>query len=123
MKAIIAVNNLGIIGRDGKLPWHSKDDLAHFKKMTENQTLICGYNTFQTLPEVVKKRTKVICDDRNMIWIGDVWCIGGKKTYEKYANQFTELHISYIDNDEEGDCTFPDLKLNKDCKIFTYKFS
>jgi len=51
------------------------------------------------------------------------WCIGGKKTYEKYAKYFTELHISHIDNNDIGDIMFPDLRdLNKDCKIFNYHF-
>ena len=50
-------------------------------------------------------------------------CIGGKKTYEKYAKYFTELHISHINDNQVGDTTFPDLKnLNKDCKIFNYYF-
>ena len=31
MKAIIAVNNLGFIGKGDKLLWHNKKDLNHFK--------------------------------------------------------------------------------------------
>ncbi len=46
-----------------------------------------------------------------------------KKTYEKYASYFTELHISHINHNEVGDCMFPDLKdLNPNCKIFNYYF-
>ena len=51
------------------------------------------------------------------------WCIGGKKTYEKFCDVFTELHISHIDNNKIGNVTFPDLhKLNPNCKIFNYYF-
>jgi len=51
------------------------------------------------------------------------WCIGGNKTYEKYCHLFTELHISHINDDTEGDILYPELKhLNPDCKIFHYYF-
>lgn len=51
------------------------------------------------------------------------WCIGGKKTFEKYCNRFTELHISHINDNTEGDVTYPDFKnLNPNCKIFHYYF-
>lgn len=133
MKAILAVNNLGFIGKGNKLMWHSKDDLQQFKKLTVNKIMLCGYNTYQTLLNIVKNRTTVFCDTREIHYITlpdsvsdiikDIWCIGGKKTYEKYAHLFTELHISHIDNNDIGDCTFPDLKnLNPNCKIFNYHF-
>lgn len=139
MKAIIAVNNIGFIGKDNKLFWKSKEDLNHFKKLTTNKVLLCGYNTYKALPKVVKERTCVICDTRNQYHLvddivnskgvelkgleSDIWCIGGKKTYEKYAPYFTELHISHINHNGAGDCVFPDLKnLNPNCKIFNYYF-
>lgn len=135
MKAIIAVNNLGFIGKDNKLFWRSKEDLQHFKKLTENKILLCGYNTYCTLPNVVLDRTTVFLDtrgeekhgivlpDSDSNVIEDIWCIGGKKTYEKYASDFTELHISHINHSGIGDCMFPDLRnLNPDCKIFNYHF-
>jgi dihydrofolate reductase len=51
------------------------------------------------------------------------WCIGGKKTFEKYCHLFTELHISHINDNSDGDILYPDFKnLNPDCKIFHYYF-
>jgi dihydrofolate reductase len=51
------------------------------------------------------------------------WCIGGKKTYEKYCQYFTELHISYVNNNKIGDVRYPELKLlNPECKTFNYYF-
>lgn len=34
MKAIIAINNKGFIGKDGKLPWKCSADFRHFQKLT-----------------------------------------------------------------------------------------
>ena len=64
MIAIIAVNNLGYIGKDNKMLWHSAADLAHFKFMTQNKIMMAGWNTYQTLPNAVKNRG-VILDERH----------------------------------------------------------
>lgn len=121
MKGIIAVNNLGYIGVDNKLLWKSQQDMSHFIKMTINQKLVVGYNTSLELPPL-KNRT-IIVDERDKVSLEADWCIGGKKTYEKYCQYFTELHISHIDNDSIGDIMFPDLRnLNPNCKIYNYNF-
>lgn len=125
MKAIVAVNNLGFIGLGDKLLWHNKEDLKHFKKMTDGSTLLVGYRTAQSLPPL-RNRTLITFDRRehsSTHYYDSDWCIGGKKTYERFCDAFTELHISHIDNNDIGDVTFPNLsKLNPDCKIFNYYF-
>ncbi len=125
MKAIIAVNNLGFIGLDDKLLWHNKQDLMHFKKLTEGSTLLVGHRTAQSLPKLYN-RTLIVYDRMNLsplIYYEAEWCIGGKKTYEIFCDAFTELHISHIDNNDIGNVCFPDLsKLNPSCKIFNYHF-
>ena len=121
MRGIIAVNNLGYIGVNNELLWKSQQDMSHFVKMTLNQRLLVGHNTSLNLPKL--KNREVIVDGRDEEVTNVDWCIGGKKTYEKYAKYFTELHISHIDNNDIGDIMFPDLKdLNKECKIFNYYF-
>lgn len=47
LKAIAAINNLGYLGKDGKLMWKSKEDFKHFKKMTMGGILIVGSKTFE----------------------------------------------------------------------------
>jgi len=125
MKAIVAVNNLGFIGLDDKLLWYNKEDLRHFKKMTYGCSLLVGYRTAQALPPL-QNRTLIIFDRREHSpthYYECEWCIGGKKTYEKFCDVFTELHISHIDNNDIGNVTFPNLsKLNPKCKIFNYSF-
>ena len=121
MRAIIAVNNLGYIGKDNKLFWYSPDDLAHFKDLTLGSSILVGYNTYYSLPELPNR--DIMLDDRNYFRLEAEWCIGGKRTYEKYAPYFTELHISHIDDNTIGDVMFPDFKdLNPRCEIFNYNF-
>lgn len=123
MKAIIAVNNGSYIGLNGKLPWSCKKDLEHFKKLTMGCKLLVGYNTAKTLSRL-PGRDIIVDDDTKDINYDEIdWCIGGKTTYEKYCHLFDELHISYINDDTEGDTLVPIFKnLNPNCKIFHYYF-
>jgi dihydrofolate reductase len=121
MKAIIAVNNLGFIGIGDKLLWRNVEDLHHFKQLTINSSCLVGYRTYHGLPSLPNRT--LMLDDKGGFRFDWDWCIGGKKTYEKYAFCLTELHISHINDDSIGDVTFPDLtKLNPNCKIFNYFF-
>jgi dihydrofolate reductase len=125
MRAIIGMNNLGFIGIGNRMLWHSPDDFKHFKQMTMGGRLLVGYNTSLELPPL--KGREVVIDTRGIWYIPDIesidWCIGGKKTYEKYCHMFTELHISHIDDNSIGDVVFPDFSnLNPGCEIFNYHF-
>jgi len=123
MKAIISVNNLGFIGLGNQLLWHSSEDLKHFKKMTDGGRLLVGYNTHTKLPKLPNREVVVDHRDPNEYILDVDWCIGGKKTYEKYCQYFTELHISYVNNNKIGDVRYPELKLlNPECKTFKYYF-
>lgn len=131
MIGIIAVNNTGYIGKDNKLMWHSTADLQHFKGIRQGRKMFVGYNTFEGLPsflkDLVNNDQKLIVDERNKLFLEpdgiQYLCIGGKKTYEKYCHLFTELHISHINDNGIGDCTFPDLRnMPKECKVFNYHF-
>ena len=124
MKGIIAINNLGYIGKDNKLMWRCSNDLKHFKRLTNGGRCLVGYNTNLELPPL-KNRT-IIVDTKDLIESDRQqidWCIGGKKTYEKYARFFTHLHISHINNNDIGDTMMPDFsQLSEHCTIYNYYF-
>lgn len=44
----------GIIGRDGKMPWHVPEDLQHFKEVTSSKPVIMGRRTWESLPNAYK---------------------------------------------------------------------
>jgi dihydrofolate reductase len=39
-----------VIGRDGGLPWHLPEDLAHFRALTADRPVIMGRATWESLP-------------------------------------------------------------------------
>jgi dihydrofolate reductase len=124
MKAIIAINKAGYIGLNNNLPWKSKTDFAHFRRMTLNSKLLVGYRTSLSLPHL-DAREIIVYDkfDISTDYNKTDWCIGGKATYEHFCDRFTELHISHINDETEGDTFEPDFRnLNPNCRIYHYYF-
>src|SRR5574344_2581894 len=48
---IYAVAANGVIGRNGSMPWHVPEDLAHFRALTSGCPVIMGRKTWDSLPE------------------------------------------------------------------------
>lgn len=46
---IVATNSHGVIGVDGKMPWHYPEDLKRFKKLTTGHAVIMGRKTFESI--------------------------------------------------------------------------
>lgn len=44
----------GVIGRNGKMPWHVPEDLQHFKEVTSGKPVIMGRRTWESLPNACK---------------------------------------------------------------------
>lgn len=62
MQAIVALDMNNGMAKNGKIPWHSKKDLAFFKAQTLNNIIIMGLNTFISLPncEPLKNRLNIV---------------------------------------------------------------
>ena len=55
---IVAVDQDGGFGKDGKIPWHFKEDFDHFKEKTKDSVCIMGRKTYEDMLEMVKVRRK-----------------------------------------------------------------
>ncbi len=47
---LVAMDEKGGIGRDGKLPWRIKEDMQHFVDTTRGHAVIVGRKTWQSIP-------------------------------------------------------------------------
>ena len=56
----IARASNGVIGRDGKLPWHLPADLKRFKALTMGTVMVMGRKTFESLPGLLPGRRHVV---------------------------------------------------------------
>lgn len=129
--AIVAVDKNLAIGKDGKLPWHYPADLKFFKETTTGNAIVMGYTTYESigrpLPNrvnIVLSRTRKVDHDqvktmRNVGWVmdfadsyeGDVFIIGGAKTYENFADVIDKWLVTEVPIEVEGADTFIDQKL------------
>jgi dihydrofolate reductase len=57
----------GVIGVDGKLPWHIPADLRHFKQLTKGRPMIMGRKTFDSLPGILEGRRHIVLT-RDLAW-------------------------------------------------------
>ena len=57
---VIARAQNGVIGRDGKLPWHIPADLKRFKALTMGSAMVMGRRTFESLPGILPGRRHIV---------------------------------------------------------------
>lgn len=126
MKAIIAINKKGYIGKDDKLPWKCKEDLKHFKNLTMGCKLLVGRVTYESLPKLKGREMIVVGKGYNTLEQAlekkPDWIIGGKRIYESTIHLCEELHISEINDDTIGDTKAPNFIKNFSGRKIIYKF-
>jgi len=123
---IVAVARKGVIGRDGNLPWHVSEDLKHFKKTTSGHAIIMGRKTHESIGRALPKRRNIVvtrsaaafegCETAGSLEEAIAlarttddcpFIIGGASLYDEALPLATELHLTTIDRDVEGDTFFP----------------
>lgn len=127
MKAIVAVNERGIIGNKGFMPWHVPEDLQHFKSLTLGNVLVLGRITADGLLNrgidlpgreiwllsasradgLTVEQIKQKAADGKSVFIG-----GGAKCYQAFAPLINTWHISLIKDSSTGDTQAPEFVLD-----------
>ena len=64
---IVARAENGVIGVDGRLPWHIPSDLRRFKQLTMGAPMIMGRKTFESLPGLLPDRRHIVLT-REQAW-------------------------------------------------------
>ncbi|MDQ2678521.1 MAG: dihydrofolate reductase [Actinomycetota bacterium] len=63
---VVAAARGGAIGRDGDLPWHLPEDLAHFRRMTMDHTLVMGRRTWASIGRPLPGRRMIVVSSREL---------------------------------------------------------
>ena len=119
----------GAIGKDGVMPWHLPEDLAHFKRTTLGCPVIMGRKTWESLPPRFRPlpgRTNVVVT-RQRDWqaagtqvahsledairlcgdVPDAWIIGGADIYAQALPLASTAVVTEIEANFEGDAFAP----------------
>jgi len=125
--AAVAQNN--VIGYQGEMPWHSREEFKHFKNTTMGSPMIMGRKTFESIgkplpgrksivisrneeynphPEVVSfnslEKAIEFCEKSSF---EKVFIIGGANVYEQFFPLADKLIISEMKLTPDGDSFFP----------------
>ncbi len=57
---VVAMASNGIIGANGRLPWHLPEDLQHFKRLTMGHAVIMGRRTWESLKGPLPGRENIV---------------------------------------------------------------
>ncbi len=128
---LVAMTKERIIGNKGQLPWSLPEDLLLFRQLTVGKTVLMGRGTYQSIGQPLPKRHNIVISGRlqqakginvcNNFSAGialaqtfnqDIFCIGGTEIYREALNLAEYLHISWIEEEVEGDCFFPEYDQN-----------
>ena len=131
LSIIVAAARNGVIGKDGKIPWHIPEDMKHFKEITTGHIVIMGRKTYESIGRALPNRLNVVltsnpstvnedvafaCDMDEALgfasamqgkWSEEVFIIGGERVYREALPHVDKIYITQIDRDVEGDTFFP----------------
>lgn len=94
---IVALNQLGYIGKDNSLMWKLKDDMKNFKFLTSLGVVIMGSKTFDSIGHKLPKRYNVVVTTRPDDYIDQV---------EQVVTNEGELHQFLIECRKHNRRTF-----------------
>jgi len=122
---IFARADNGVIGREGRLPWHLPSDLRRFKALTMGSPMIMGRKTFDSLPGLLEGRRHIVLT-RDAGWQEDgaeavgspeeairianaphIAVIGGGEIYNQFLPVADRIELTEVHMDAQGDVTIP----------------
>ena len=116
-----------VIGRNGDMPWHLPQDLAHFKATTMGHTMVMGRKTYDSIGRALPgRRTIVITGQQAWHAAGvevahslaealalagptEVFVIGGGAVFEEAMPFADQMILTQIEQSPEGDVFFPTI--------------
>ncbi len=126
---IVAISEDGTIGDQGKIPWHIREDLQRFKRLTMGHPIIMGRRTHESIGKLLPGRTNIVltqspnftappgvltfaslnaaldyCRRQNE---QSVFIIGGRKVYEAALPLADKLFVTEVHRRVTGDTKFP----------------
>lgn len=57
---VVAVAANGVIGKDGKLPWHISSDLKFFRNITMGKPIVMGRKTYESIGKPLDGRDNIV---------------------------------------------------------------
>jgi len=116
----------GVIGKDGRLPWHIPTDLRRYKAMTMGKPMVMGRRTFESFGGPLPGRRHIVLT-RSPEWsaegaevahdraealalageVPEVAIVGGTEIFGMFLPDADRIELTEVHVDAEGDTIMP----------------
>lgn len=131
---IAAIGKNRELGRENKLIFDLKKDMAHFKEKTFGHVVIMGRKTFESIGHALPNRTNIVITRDSSFMLHnssakivhsieealdlakkyeeeEVFVIGGAQIYEAFLPYADKLYLTIVDKEvEDADAFFPEYE-------------
>lgn len=126
-KAIAAMSENRVIGKDGQLPWHIPEDFKWVKSCTKGEAIAMGRKTFESMGRPLPGRLNIVLS-RSAFAHPDcvhlpsidaletyecektIWIFGGAEIYRQSLTRTADLYLTIVKGEFEGDAFFPQFE-------------
>lgn len=125
---IAALDRRFAIGMENRLPWHLPEDLARFKRLTLNQTVLMGRKTAESLGRALPKRRNLVLTRSGRVPFAGMaavssidqalsasdsetlWIIGGGEVYRLGLALADIMFLTHVETElADADTYFPEF--------------
>lgn len=124
---IWAMSRNRVIGRNGRLPWHLPDEMAHFRRTTRGKPVIMGRKTFESAGRPLPGRLNIVLSRGGFAAAGvrvapdlqaalaiaaedpadECFVTGGAEPYALALPLADRLYATTVEAELNGDTLFP----------------
>ena len=125
---IVAMDEKGVIGLEGDLPWRLSADLKHFRAITMSKPLIMGRKTHESIGRPLPGRKNIVLTRANDFDaegctivhslddafqaagdVDEIIIMGGSGIYDQSLALAGRLYLTEVHADVSGDVYFPEF--------------
>src|SRR5689334_9243661 len=116
-----------VIGAGNKIPWHLPEDFKWFKKMTTGHVIVMGRKTYESIGRPLPNRTTIVLSRSPLKIPGvtvvadlkdlgsleaasaerEIFICGGAQVYEQALPLCSDLYLTLVKRNVDGDTFFP----------------
>jgi dihydrofolate reductase len=127
LKAIAAMSENRVIGKNNQIPWHLPEDFKWFKSKTMGHVLLMGRKTFESIGRPLPGRETIVLSRSGWSFPGvrvvasveeldfekdsrEYFVCGGALIYEQLLPRCGELFLTRVKRRFEGNAFFPEFE-------------
>lgn len=129
---IVAKDENGVIGHQGRLPWRLPADMKYFKTVTMGKPLIMGRHTYESIGKPLPGRTNIVVTkdagyqapgclvvhsvEEALTVVVDhpeVMVMGGATLYEQLLPRASKIYVTEVHAQVAGETYFPAFNIDE----------